>query len=120
MPSPTHSPSDQETPLLSSPAPNEEPAEEIEAASLARNKHIWRLCFTIFALVEAANVVLRAPFIQLREDSTCMAEYGTAGSLGEDCKVQAVQDEVTTLTQWQQLFDTGPGELLSFIYTHIS
>lgn len=39
-----------------------------------------------------------------------MAEYGTAGSLGEDCKVQAVQDEVTTLTQWQQLFDTGPGE----------
>ncbi|CRG89389.1 putative protein Rv1510/MT1558/MT1560 [Talaromyces islandicus] len=116
MPSPTHSPSDHAAPLLSSPAPNEESAEEIEAAALARNKHIWRLCFAIFALVQAANVVLRAPFIQLREDSTCMAEYGTAGSLGEDCKVQEVQDEVTTLTQWQQLFDTGPGILFGVFY----
>ncbi|KAH8698957.1 putative adenylate cyclase [Talaromyces proteolyticus] len=113
----------EQTPLLSSPAthddetvPTTETTDTAEVDLLARNKHIWRLCFTVFTLVQAANVVLQAPLIQLKEDSVCMAEYGSSRSLGEDCKVQAVQDEVTTLTSWQQLFDTAPGILFGVFY----
>lgn len=91
-------------------------AELLEKAAQARIKHIWRLCFTIFALVQAGNVVLQAPLVQLRELSSCMSYYGPGWSLGRDCRVDAVQNELETLIKWQQLLDTAPGILFGVFY----
>ncbi|KAF3391838.1 hypothetical protein DPV78_010707 [Talaromyces pinophilus] len=91
-------------------------ADLLEKAAQARIKHIWRLCFTIFALVQAGNVVLQPPLVQLRELSTCMSYYGPGWSLGRDCRVESVQNELETLTKWQQLLDTAPGILFGVFY----
>lgn len=91
-------------------------AELLEKAAQARIKHIWRLCFTIFALVQAGNVVLQPPLVQLRELSTCMSYYGPGWSLGRDCRVEFVQNELETLIKWQQLLDTAPGILFGVFY----
>lgn len=88
---------------------DDEPA-RAERAAQARNKFIWRLCFIIFALVQAANVVLQPPLAQLKELSSCMSYYGPGWSLGRDCKAESVQTELETLGKWQQLLDTAPGE----------
>jgi hypothetical protein len=74
------------------------------------HKYIWRLCFILFALVQAADSLILPPLAQLKELSSCKSHYGDGWSLGRDCKVDAVQDEVTTLIGWQQLFDTAPGK----------
>ncbi|EED21287.1 adenylate cyclase, putative [Talaromyces stipitatus ATCC 10500] len=90
--------------------------ELLEKAALARSKHTWCLCFTIFALVQAANVVLQPPLVQLKELSSCMSYYGPGWSLGRDCRVEAVQNELETLIKWQQLLDTAPGILFGVFY----
>lgn len=119
---------DRQTPPPSSAEPNESheayhdhhdadhALELIEKAAQARNKHIWRLCFTIFALVQAGNVVLRPPLVQLKELSACMSYYGPGWSLGRDCRVESVQNELETLIKWQQLLDTAPGILFGVFY----
>lgn len=91
-------------------------AELLEKAAQARIKHIWRLCFTIFALVQAGNVVLQPPLVQLRELSACMSYYGPGWSLGRDCRVDFVQNELETLIKWQQLLDTAPGIVFGVFY----
>jgi hypothetical protein len=108
--------SGQQTPL-----PSSDPADEhdehdaaaiAEKAAQARITHVWRLCFTIFALLHAGNVVLQPPLLQLKELSSCMSHYGPGFSLGRDCRVESVQNELATLIKWQQLLDTAPGEKL--------
>lgn len=91
-------------------------AELFEKAAQARINHIWRLCFTIFALVQAGNVVLQPPLVQLKELSSCMSYYGPGWSLGRDCRVEYVQNELETLIKWQQLLDTAPGILFGVFY----
>lgn len=91
-------------------------AEFLEKAEQARIKHIWRLCFTIFDLVQAGNVVLQPPLVQLKELSSCMSYYGPGWSLGRDCRVEYVQNELETLIKWQQLLDTAPGILFGVFY----
>lgn len=91
-------------------------ADLIEKAAQARIKHIWRLCFTIFALVQAGNVVLQPPLVQLKELSSCMSYYGPGWTLGRDCRVEYVQNELETLIKWQQLLDTAPGILFGVFY----
>jgi hypothetical protein len=91
-------------------------AELLEKAAQARIKHIWRLCFTIFALVQAGNVVLQPPLVQLKELSSCMSYYGPGWSLGRDCRVESVQNELETLIKWQQLLDAAPGILFGVFY----
>ncbi|KAL3708379.1 hypothetical protein TMatcc_006363 [Talaromyces marneffei ATCC 18224] len=91
-------------------------ADLIEKAAQARIKHIWRLCFTVFALVQAGNVVLQPPLLQLKELSSCMSYYGPGWSLGRDCRVDSVQNELDTLIKWQQLLDTAPGILFGVFY----
>ncbi|OKL63828.1 hypothetical protein UA08_01092 [Talaromyces atroroseus] len=113
--------SGQQTPLPSNDPGDDRPddhnaAKLAEKAAQARVTHIWRLCFTIFALLHAGNVVLQPPLLQLKELSSCMSYYGPGWSLGRDCRVDSVQDELTTLMKWQQLLDTAPGILFGAFY----
>ena len=91
-------------------------AEMIEKAAERRIKYIWHLCVTIFALVQAGNAVLQPPLVQLKELSACMSYYGPGWSLGRDCRVETVQNELETLIKWQQLLDTAPGILFGVFY----
>lgn len=91
-------------------------AEQLERAIQKRNTNIWRLCFTVFALVQAGNVVLQPPLAQLKELSSCMAYYGPGWSLGRDCRIDSVQNELETLLKWQQLLDSAPGILFGVFY----
>lgn len=56
-------------------------------------------------------MVLQPPLVQLKELSSCMSYYGPGWTLGRDCRVEAVQDELAALVKWQQLLDTAPGEI---------